>query len=57
MNPNGKIPVIDDEGFVLWESNAIVRYLAARHGSARCGRTTRTSGPMPTVGWTGTPPS
>ena len=33
MNPNGKIPVIDDEGFVLWESNAIVRYLAARHGS------------------------
>ena len=33
MNPNGKIPVIDDDGFVLWESNAIVRYLAARHGS------------------------
>ena len=32
MNPNGKIPVIDDDGFVLWESNAIVRYLAARHG-------------------------
>jgi len=33
MNPNGKIPVIDDSGFVLWESNAIVRYLAARHGA------------------------
>ncbi len=32
MNPNGKIPVIDDDGFVLWESNAIVRYLAAKHG-------------------------
>jgi glutathione S-transferase len=32
MNPNGKIPVIDDDGFVLWESNAIVRYLAATHG-------------------------
>ncbi len=31
MNPNGLVPVIDDEGFVLWESNAIVRYLAARH--------------------------
>ena len=31
MNPNGRVPVIDDEGFVLWESNAIVRYLAARH--------------------------
>jgi glutathione S-transferase len=30
MNPNGLVPVIEDEGFVLWESNAIVRYLAAR---------------------------
>jgi len=29
MNPNGLIPTIDDDGFVLWESNAIVRYLAA----------------------------
>ncbi len=32
MNPNGLIPVIDDGGFVLWESNAIVRYFAARYG-------------------------
>ncbi len=32
MNPNGLVPVIDDSGFVLWESNAIVRYLAARYG-------------------------
>ncbi|MEO7742523.1 MAG: glutathione S-transferase family protein [Usitatibacter sp.] len=31
MNPNGLVPVIDDEGFVLSESNAIVRYLAAKH--------------------------
>jgi glutathione S-transferase len=30
MNPNGLVPVIDDAGFVLYESNAIVRYLAAR---------------------------
>lgn len=29
-NPNGLVPVIDDDGFVLYESNAIVRYLAAR---------------------------
>jgi glutathione S-transferase len=31
MNPNGLVPVIEDEGFILYESNAIVRYLAARH--------------------------
>lgn len=30
MNPNGLVPTIDDDGFVLHESNAIVRYLAAR---------------------------
>ena len=33
MNPNGLVPVIEDDGFVLWESNAIVRYLAARHSA------------------------
>jgi len=33
MNPNGKVPVVEDDGFVLWESNAIVRYLAAAHGA------------------------
>ena len=33
LNPNGLIPTVDDEGFVLWESNAIVRYLSAKHGT------------------------
>ena len=32
LNPNGRIPTMLDDGFVLWESNAIVRYLCARHG-------------------------
>jgi glutathione S-transferase len=31
-NPHGRIPVIeDDDGTVVWESHAILRYLAARH--------------------------
>lgn len=32
LNPNGLVPTIDDDGFVLWESNVIVRYLSAKHG-------------------------
>lgn len=32
LNPNGKIPLLVDGSFSLWESNTIVRYLAAKHG-------------------------
>lgn len=32
MNPNGLVPTIDDDGFTLWESNTILRYLGAKHG-------------------------
>ncbi|MCS6855096.1 MAG: glutathione S-transferase [Elioraea sp.] len=32
LNPNGLIPVLEEDGFVLWESNAIVRYLGAAYG-------------------------
>jgi glutathione S-transferase len=30
LNPNMLMPVLEDEGFVLWESNAILQYLAAK---------------------------
>ena len=34
MNPNGLVPTLEEEdGFTLWESNSIVRYLAAKHAS------------------------
>ena len=35
LNPNGLIPVILDDGFALWESNTILRYLAARSGEGK----------------------
>jgi len=35
MNPHGRVPVIDDDGTVVWESHAILRYLAARHGPSQ----------------------
>lgn len=31
LNPNGLIPCLQDDNFVLWESNTIVRYLAAQY--------------------------
>ncbi len=33
MNPNGKIPCLEDGETVLWESNTIVRYLGAMYGA------------------------
>jgi len=33
LNPNRLVPAIDDDGVVLWESNVIVRYLAAKHAA------------------------
>lgn len=35
LNPNALVPTIEEDGLALWESNAILRYMAARHGGAR----------------------
>lgn len=32
LNPHGRVPVLEDGGMVVWESHAILRYLAARYG-------------------------
>ncbi len=32
MNPNGRIPTLNDGDFTLWESNAIMRYLVLEYG-------------------------
>jgi glutathione S-transferase len=33
LNPNGLVPTIEEDGFMLWESHSIVRYLSAKHGA------------------------
>jgi glutathione S-transferase len=35
MNPHGRVPVIRNEDAIVWESHAILRYLAARHGAGK----------------------
>jgi glutathione S-transferase len=40
MNPNGLVPTLEEEdGFTLWESNSIVRYLAAKNAAEHGDRT------------------
>lgn len=35
INPNSRVPTIDDDGFTLFESNTIVRYLCAKHSMGK----------------------
>ena len=53
LNPNGRIPTIEDDGYVLWESNTIVRYLAMKTVPARYARAISQPASMPSAGWTG----
>ena len=52
MNPNGLVPLLrdDESDLILWESNAIVRYLAAQYA---CGSTHRHVVRKRKNGWTG----
>ena len=39
-NPNGKLPILEDDDFVLWESTAMLGYIAAKAGRADLAPTT-----------------
>jgi len=39
-NPNGKVPILEDGDFVLWESRAMLTYIAAKAGRADLAPTT-----------------
>ena len=56
MNPHGRVPVIADGDAVVWESHAILRYLAARHGAGRFWSDDPPRARASTAGWTGRKP-
>ena len=58
MNPNGLVPTLEEEdGFLLWESNSIVRYLAAKHKATVLEPADLRTRASPANGWTGSFPS
>ena len=55
LNPNAQVPVIIEGDFVLWESNAIIRYLAQQHRSTLLPRGSRAQAVMEQwLGWQST---
>jgi glutathione S-transferase len=55
MNPNGLVPLLKDEttDIVLWESNTIIRYLAAQYGQDRLWVESPAERAQGENGWTG----
>ena len=53
LNPNGLVPTLVEDGFVLWESNTIIRYLAGRYGAAVSSPLIRARGRWANAGWIG----
>lgn len=46
LNPNGRVPTIDDDGFIMWESTAINLYLAKKYRSPLYPKTPQGEGRM-----------
>jgi glutathione S-transferase len=46
-NPNGHIPVLEDAGFLVWESMAINLYLAEKYAAAPLGEQPSKLAPLP----------
>lgn len=44
LNPNGKVPVLDDNGYLIWESAAIIQYLAEKYQPTLAGTTPEEKG-------------
>ena len=57
MNPNAKVPTVIDGDMVIWESNTILRYLAAKHAKQPDRRRRRPRSPRSSAGWTGCSPA
>src|SRR5262245_3026815 len=53
INPNGRLPAINDDGFILWESLAINLYLAKKHSLGRLYPPTPEGRPRPGNGHCG----